>query len=138
MVYLEYERLKSKYRRIQDQYDDVLTEHERLFTKTLPKAITYDKDTVQSSPSTDMMVNYVISEEEKGIDEQLKKLKKLLKERRRLLIAKEEELRKSQNKNDKIYTLKYLEGMGVNKIANTLHYSVSQVYRIVQRIEKRI
>jgi DNA-directed RNA polymerase specialized sigma subunit len=138
MVYLEYEKLKAKYRRIQEQYDNVLTEHERLFTKTLPKAITYDRDTVQSSPNADILANYVITEEEKGIDEQLKNLKRLLKERRRLLMAKEEELRMSKNKNDRIYTLKYLDGMGVHKIANTLNYSVSQVYRIIERIEKRI
>ena len=138
MVYLEYETLKAKYRRVQEAYDNVLTEHERLFTRTLPKAITYDKDTVQSSPSADMLANYVISEEEKGIDDKLKSLKRLLKERRRLLMAKEEELRMSKNKSDIIYTLKYLDGFGVHKIANTLHYSVSQVYRTLEKIEKRI
>jgi len=138
MVYLEYERLKAKYRRIQEQYDEVLTEHERLFTKTLPKAITYDKDCVQSSPSADMMVNYVISEEEKGIDEQMRKLKRILRERRRLLFAKEEELRMSKNKYDVIYTLKFLDGFGVNKIAITLNYSVPQVYRMVKNIKKRL
>lgn len=138
MVYLEYERLKNKYRRIQEQYDEVITEHERLFTKTLPKAITYDKDCVQSSPSADMMINYVISEEEKGIDEQMRKLKRILRERRRLLLTKEEELRMSKNKYDVIYTLKFLEGYGNKKIANTLHYSLAQVYRMVTNIEKRI
>ena len=117
MVYLEYETLKAKYRRVQEAYD---------------------KDTVQSSPSADMLANYVISEEEKGIDEKLKSLKRLLKERRRLLMAKEEELRMSKNKSDIIYTLKYLDGFGVHKIANTLHYSVSQVYRTLEKIEKRI
>lgn len=138
MIYLEYETLKAKYRRIQEQYDAVLTEHERLFTKTLPNAITYDRDTVQTSPSADMLANYVIAEEEKGIDTQIRKYRRLLNERRRLLIAKEEELRKSKNKSDIIYTLKYLDGYGVHKIANTLHYSVSQVYRTLERIEKRI
>ena len=138
MIYLEYERLKTKYRRIQEQYDAVLSEHERLFTKTLPKAITYDGDHVQSSPNADMLANYVITEEEKGIDEQMKKLKRILRERRRLLQAKEEELRMSKNKNDVIYTLKYLDGFGVHRIANTLHYSVSQVYRTLEKIEKRI
>ena len=138
MVYLEYEALKAKYRRIQEQYDAVLTEHERLFTKTLPSAITYDKDTVMTSPSADMLANYVIAEEEKGIDDQIRKLRRLLKERRRLLMAKEEELRMSKNKSDIIYTLKYLDGFGVHKIANTLHYSVSQVYRTLEKIEKRL
>lgn len=138
MVYLEYERLKTKYRRIQEEYDAILTEHERLFTKTLPKAITYDKDHVQSSPNADMMANYVISEEEKGIDEQMKKLKRILRERRRLLYAKEEELRMSKNKYDVIYTLKFLEGFGNKKIANTLNFSVAQVYRMVENIKKHI
>lgn len=138
MIYPEYEALKAKYRRIQEQYDNVLTEHERLFTKTLPSAITYDKDTVMTSPSADMLANYVIAEEEKGIDDQIRKLRRLLKERRRLLMAKEEELRKSKNKSDMIYTLKFLDGLGVYKIANTLHYSVSQVYRTLEKIEKRL
>ena len=138
MIYLEYETLKAKYRRIQEQYDAVLTEHERLFTKTLPNAITYDRDTVQTSPSADMLANYVIAEEEKGIDTQIRKYRRLLNERRRLLMAKEEELRKSQNKYDVIYTLKYLEGFGIKRIANTLNYSIPQVYRMVKNIEKRI
>lgn len=138
MIYLEYERQKSKFREIQERFDAVLTEHERLFTKALPKAITYDKDHVQTSPNADMLADYVISEEEKEIDKKLKRMERALKYRIKLLNAKEQELRLSKNKYDKIYTLKYLEGMSNQKISNTLHYSLSQVYRMTENIKKRI
>lgn len=138
MIYLEYERQKSKFREIQERFDEVLTEHERLFTKALPKAITYDRDHVQTSPNADMLADYVISEEEKEIDKKLKRMERALKYRIKLLNAKEQELRLSKNKYDKIYTLKYLEGMSNQIIANTLHYSISQVYRMTENIKKRI
>ena len=47
MVYLEYERFKVKYLEIQNNYNDILTEKENLFTKTQPNAIRYDKENVQ-------------------------------------------------------------------------------------------
>lgn len=137
MIYPEYERCKFKYYAAQERFDAILTEQERLFTKTLPKAITYDRDRVQTSPSDTVLINYVIAKDDKGIDTQLKKVKRIMLDRKKLLEVKEEELRKSADITDRVYVMRYLEGYGVNKIVRILNYSKSHVYRIIEAIEKK-
>ena len=137
MIYLDYEECKIKYAQLQIQFNQVLTEKERLFTRTLPNAIRYDKDHVQSSPDSNVLEDYVVALEESKIDESLGRLRQLLEDRERLLELKEKELRKSRDKDDKIYRFRFLDGYGINKIARTLNYSKSQVYRILSQIEKR-
>ena len=55
MLYLEYEKAKASFKNAQMMFEDALLEKERLFTITQPRAITYDKDTVQSSPCGDVL-----------------------------------------------------------------------------------
>lgn len=136
MVYLEYERIKERYHTAQERFETILTEQERLLTKTLPSAITYDRDKVQTSPSDTILINYVIAKDERHIDDQLRKAKRLMMERKKLLDVKEEELRKSMDKYDRVYTLKYLDGYGVNRIARILCYSKKQIYRMVADISE--
>ena len=69
--YLEYDRCKAKYHAIQEAFTALLLERERLFTKMLPNAITYDKDHVLSSVGSNPLEDYAISLDEKGIDEKL-------------------------------------------------------------------
>ena len=137
MIYPEYERCKAKYYAAQERFEAVLTEQERLFTKTLPKAITYDRDRVQTSPSDTVLINYVIAKDDKGIDNQLKKVKRIMLDRKKLLEVKEEELRKSPDVNDRVYVMRCLDGYGVNRIARILNYSKSHVYRIIEGFERK-
>lgn len=137
MQYLEYERYKVKYNGIQWRYSQILLEKERLFTNTQPSAIRYDKDKVQSSVGGNMLDNYVISLEEKRIDQKLNILRKSLKNWQTLLDLKERELRRSKSTIDRIYVLKYIDGQEISKIADLTHYSKSQIYRILRQIEKR-
>ena len=64
-LYLEYERIKNKYAAVQEQFAQALMEKERLFTRTLPSAIRYDKDKVQNSVDDNPLEDFVISAEEK-------------------------------------------------------------------------
>ena len=137
MVYVDYEEYRNKYLAIQQQFNLVLSKKEAIFTKTLPSGIRYDKEHVQSSPSSCPLEDYVISLEEQKIDEDLKHLRQLMEDREKLLDSKEKELRKSPDKYDTIYRLKYLDGYGVNKISSMLNYSKSQVYRMLCQIQKR-
>lgn len=138
MVYVEYEIYKSRFRTAQMWFDDALLEKERLFTKTQPSAITYDRDIVQSSPSGDILDNYVISLEEKKINDKIEPFRQMLIDRERLLIIKEAELRRSPDKYDKIYVMKYLEGWSIGRICKQMNYSRSQVYKILDSITKKI
>lgn len=134
MIYREYEVCKSKYRELQRNFDAVLTEKERLFVKTQPKAIVYDKDKVQSGHDVNVLEDYVTSCED--IDKQLNELRRLLDDRWMLLKVKEEELRRSQDKKDKVYVLLYLDCISIRKVAETLNYSKTQVQRINSELRR--
>jgi hypothetical protein len=138
MVYLEYERYKARFYAAQKMFEDALLEKERLFTKTQPNAITYDRDPVQTSPNPNILDDYVIALETERIDERLEPYRVLLKDRECLLDLKERELRKSPDRYDKIYVCKYLDGMSTNRITKALNYSRAQVYRILKQISKKI
>lgn len=138
MLYLEYERYKAKFYMAQKMFEDALLEKERLFTKTQPNAITYDRDPVQTSPNPNILDDYVIALETERIDEKLEPYRKMIKDRECLLDLKERELRKSPNIFDRIYVCKYLDGLSINRIVRTLNYSRPQVYRKLKRIQMEI
>ena len=137
MLYLEYEKAKASFSRAQMMFEDALLEKERLFTMTQPKAITYDKDTVQTSPSGDVLDRYVIALEDEKIEEKLRPFREYMLNSESLLDVKERELRKSVDVFDRIYVYRYLDGMGIKNIAKTLSFSKSQVYRKLQSIQRR-
>ena len=138
MLFLEYERAKDRLYDTQRIFEAVLLEKERLFTITQPKAITYDKDNVETSPSASMLDNYIIALEEKKIEEKLAPYRRLLKDRAQLLEIKERELRKSPDRHDKVYVCRFLDGMSIRSTARHLNYSKSEIYRCLQHIKKKI
>lgn len=136
MIYPEYESCLIKYRNIQDHFFDVLMEKERLLTKLLPNATSYDKEKVQGTPSDNPLEDYIMECDEKQIDEQIEKYKGLIVDVEKLVRSKEKELRLSQDKFDKIYRMRYLDGYGINKIVKMMNYSRPQIYRYLKMIEK--
>ena len=137
MLFLEYERAKDRLYDAQRIFEAVLLEKERLFTITQPKAITYDKDNVETSPSASMLDNYIIALEEKKIEEKLAPYRRLLKDRAQLLEIKERELRKSPDRHDKVYVCRFLDGMSIRSTARHLNYYKSEIYRCLQHIKKK-
>ena len=136
MIYPEYEAYKERFLEAQKIFNEALLEKERLFTMTQPNAIRYDQDKVQVSPTGSILDSYVIALEESGIDDKLETVRQLFEDRERLLSLKERDLRLSRNKYDRIYVMRFLDGMHPNKIARILNYSRSQVYRMLQNINK--
>ena len=137
MTYLEFVSYKVKYDDLQERFAQILLEKERLFTKTLPNAIRYDREQVQCSVDGNPLEEYVVSLDEEKIDEKLSKLRESLKDWEILMDLREKELRKSHSIPDRIYVMRFIDGYGINRIANTINYSKSQVYRITRQIEKR-
>ena len=135
MVYPEYEEYKQRFIEAQRIFNEVLFEKEKLFTMTQPNAIRYDKDKVQISPNGSILDTYVIALEEQKVDAKLETVRMLLHDREKLLMLKENELRKSYDKFDKVYVLRFLDGMKINRVARNLNYSKSQVYRIFRQIQ---
>ena len=126
--YLEYEQIKAKYTDLQERFARVLLEKERLFTRTLPSAIRYDKDKIQSTVDGSPLEDFVISVDTKEIDIKIKRLRHHLNDWGVLLTVKETALRKSPTLIDRIYVMRYLDGYSVNKVCRTLHYEKSRIY----------
>jgi DNA-directed RNA polymerase specialized sigma subunit len=137
-VYIDYEIYKCKYLEIQIQYNEILTEKENLFTKTQPNAIRYDKVQVQGGTYGNGFDEYLIAKEKEQIDERLAEARQLLEDRERLLKLKEKELRASKDKLDLIYCMRYVDNKRPYAIARCLNYSESQIYRILDKIQKEI
>lgn len=137
MLYPEYEAYRIKANEAQERFAKMLMEKERIFTKTLPSAITYDKDVVQHSIEGNPLENYVCEMDEKQIDEKISQLRESISDWLILLDMKEKELRKSLAIPDKVYLLRYIECNSINRIASKINYSKSQTYRVIKQIERR-
>ncbi len=137
MIYADYELFKIKYNQSQKIYSEIMDEYELIFQRTQVKAIEYDKEKIQSNSYHDKIEEYLVEKERKHIDERLHEAKTIMDERAELLALKENELRKSGNLHDRIYTLKYIDGLDVHKIALIINYSESQIYRIIEKIKER-
>lgn len=138
MIYEEYHEFKIKYYQAQKKYDEILSEKERLFIKTQPKSINLDKERVSGGMAGNSFDEYLIAKEEKRIDEILEETKLILKDRKHLIELKEEELRSSNNIQDKIYTYRYIDKMKIHKITRLVDYSEAQIYRILRTIKNNL
>ena len=135
--YLEYELIKERYNSFQALFAQVLLEKERLLTKTLPNAIRYDREHVLTSVDGNPLEDYMIAVEDEGLEAKLSHYRQGLKDWGILLSIKEDELRRSPEKIDRIYALKFIDGYNIGKVAKITSYSRSQVYRILKQIYKR-
>lgn len=135
MIYQEYEYCLYRYKGCRKRYDMLLLEAEEIFTKTQIKAINYDKDAVTGGRiSGNTLENYILDKEKADIDNRIIKMRHVLDERYRLLKEKEDELRKSQDLDDKIYWMRCFEHLKLHKIASQLSYSESQVSRRLRKM----
>lgn len=138
MIYLEYERLKVKYKEAYNAYDEIITERQRLFEMTQPHGIKYDGERVSGGGDKNPFDEYLIAKENSRIDERLEEARQILDDRKRILDAKKRDLRESKDVYDKIYRLKFIERWKIYRIATFVAYSEPQVYRIVKSIKQRI
>ena len=138
MLYKEYWEYKTKYYDAQKKYDEVLSEKERLFAKTQPKATQYDKEVVSGGSPSNTFDEYVIQKEKKQIDERLEEAKSILDDRERLLKLKEEELRHSKDWHDIIYVYYYIEKLSMRKISKRIPFGTTEIYRKIENIRKNI
>lgn len=136
-LYIDYERIKIKYTALQEQFAHILLEKERLYTKTLPSAIRYDKEKVLSTIDGNPLEEFVINVEDKALDDKIDRFRQLLKDWAVLLEVKEGELRRSKDVYNRIYVLKYLDNYSVSRIAKVLHYERTQIYRKLKQMWKR-
>ena len=135
-VYMDYERFRKEYIETQNKFDEILKEKELLFSKTQPKSPKWDK--VGSSGQQNPFEEYLILKEKRQIERRLAEAKTLLEDRKKLLMLKQQELMNSKNNVDKIYRMRYIEHINITRIAMSVNYSESQVYRILNNIRQNI
>ena len=136
MVYIEYEIFRIKYLDSQQAYDEILTEKEELFAKTQPKSVKFDQERVGGSMTDSSFDDYLIQKERKKIDLRLSEAKTIMEEREELLHIKEQELRNSNEVIDRLYCLRILDRQKMARIARTINYSESHIYRLMGEIFK--
>lgn len=137
-IYIEYERLKKRYLDAQKQFDDVLVEKEELFERTQPRGIKYDKDKTCAMSDINSFDSFLIAQEKARIDERLDIIRSILEDRSKLLELKEKELRKSRGHVDRIYCMKYFDNLYTEKIAKSIGYSESYLYRILASMKRKL
>ena len=138
MLYMEYEDYKRQYKETQRQYNDILNEKEKLFQITQPNAVDTEREKVMGGSPQNNFDQYLILKEQQRIDERLAEVKALLIDREQLLKLKREELRQSQEPEDMVYRLRYIDRMRIEKIAKSIHYSEAQIYRILRLIRGNV
>ncbi len=138
MLFLEYEKTKRKFHEIKRVYDSILAEKENLFLKTQPRAVDTGKEKVTGSHIGSPFDAYVMELEEKGINERLDEAKALMEQRQSLLSQTEDELRHSEELEDRVYIMRYMERKKVRRISKVIGYSEPQVYRTLKNIREKI
>ena len=112
--------LKRRIKQVEDRIEEIRTE------LSSPKAIRYDKDMVQSSPTSDAFANYVIKLE--------KEESKLLKLKEQYIETFEEIRVRLISVNPDIYSdllyMRYLEQKTLVQIADELNYSYEWTCRL--------
>ena len=138
MLYLDYEILKSKYLDSKHIWDALMEQKEMLFLRTLPNAIQIDKEKVSGGIQGNSFDDYLIKKEQLHLDEKIMEIESIIESREKMLKTKEQELRASRNLHDRIYSMRYMDHSRVENIAKKIGYSESQIYRILEIIERKM
>lgn len=138
MIYIQYERIKQKYRLAQDNYEELIREKEVLFSLTQPKSQQTDKERVVGGQSDNAFDRYLIKQEKTNIEERLEAAKTILDVRKEMLEQKRAELEESEDVMDRLYYLKYIKRLRNKEIYDEIEYSKAQTTRYLQVIRSAI
>lgn len=136
MVFIEYEINRRRYVEAIRNLQSLLDRKEDLFMRTQPKSVRYDTDRVQNGNLTNAIENYVIQREK--LDKDIEEAKAILADRKEFLSVLETDLRRSNEIEDRIYTMRYIDRCRIRRIKRTVNYSEAQIYRILDRIKNEI
>lgn len=136
LIYIQHKRVKDKYLRALNYYNELLDKKEILFIKSQNLKTNYNSDNNKKTNKDSIEENYVESIEK--LDKSILIAKDIYESRKALLHVKEEEVKKSQNWYDIFYVAYYIENKSIKTIARTMPYSRRQLYNIKKEIDKKI
>lgn len=139
-MYLEHNRQWNEYVQAQQDLQAIIDEYVVVFQKTQPK-ISYGEHT-QGNP-TNKVEEYVIEVEQRQLKRRMSEAQEVLEAKKLLLDIAEEQLRKSKNIYDLIYTKKWVDHKRPKDIYRELdlmgmNYSRSHIYVVINRIREQI
>ena len=135
-LFIEYEEIKSKYKREKNKYDNLLEKKAMLIIQTQPKAMDFSKEPTTGGKVTNKFDDFVQRLEKLDPELQTARNERDLQEY--FLKKKELELKNSKNELDIVYVYAYLKRMKARKFCYLISLSKSQVYRDIQEIEKKL
>lgn len=140
-MYRQYQRELTEYLDAQTVYNTVINEYDLAFQKAMPHCPSFYG--TKTSTRINRTEEFIIEVERKKLKERAKIAKLILDARRFLLDLEEEELRKSYDIYDVLYTAKWIDHKSTKDIIRDLDrkgfdYSPSQVYAIIKRINNEI
>lgn len=133
MIYEEYEAMRSKIKKLEEELFKLNNKKEELFDMTQPKSSQFDKELVDGKNPKNAMEEYVIQKE--YLTERINQLNELLDDRYPALYRKREELKLSKNLYDRIYYYRFIERLSVFKIGILIGYSKEQTYRYLRKMK---
>lgn len=137
MLYVEYEQCKRDYHETHKQFKLILDEKERLFERTQPKAVRFDKDVI-SGGTVNLFEEYVSAKERSWVDERMNECRNILQDRKRLMDLKGAELRQSKEIHDRVYVMRYIDRRRINHIARMTNKSRATIFRVLDEIRKNL
>lgn len=145
-LYLEHRGYYLSYLEAQKKLEDIINEYETILAKVQPKSPLaehereFSKETIlpPSGKKVNKAEEYAIVMKERKIRERLTDAKIILQERFTLLDLKEQEIRKSKDIYNMVYTAKWIDGLKPDAIVKQTGYSRSQVYNILGHLTKQI
>lgn len=134
--YLEHNRRYCDYVQAQNDLKEVLDEFEVVFQRTQPKGNYSER--VSSTPKN-KTEEYVIEVERRQLNRRIADAKLIMRAKKDLLDLSEEQLRKSNDIYDLIYTKRWVDHKRPKDIYRELElmgmsYSRSHIYEIIKRI----
>lgn len=138
MLYIEYIESKNNFDRANKNYTDLIDIKEKLFIQTLPSAVEYKEDKIESSNKSNPFENYVIKKEEIDLDKKIEEAISILANREKIYRIKKEELINSKDWNDIIFTYYYIKKFSIRKTTKYVPFSKTEVSRKIQKIKKNI
>lgn len=139
-MYLEHNKRWNEYIQAQQDLQEVLDEWEVVFQRTQPK-VKYGEHT--SGSPVNKVEEYVIEVERRQLRKRIEDAKEVINAKKELLDIAEEQLRKSRDIYDLIYTKKWVDHKRPKDIYRELDfmgmsYSRSHIYVVIKRIRQQI
>lgn len=135
-MYKTYMRHRAELKDALKEYSELIDRKTELFQRTQPSSVSADSVGGSAREGTDKIDSYLIISEREQLDPRIKAAKEIVEECSERMKYDEEIMRTSGDKMDRVCYQFFCLGKSVETIASEMHYSDSQIYRIIRLIKR--